>query len=331
MPNEEYPHEGTWLQWPHNYGWDSRHIQRYERSWVAMTQALYQGERVHIIVFNEQEQERVHALLALEGVDMTQISFHVFSTDDVWVRDNGPIFVFNKDDDQLCVTNWLFNAWGGKSECYYDNYVPLKVGHALGLPVLDVPMVLEGGSIEVDGRGTLMAKESSILNQNRNPGWTRSDAEGFFRHYLGVTNFVWLPGRKGGDVTDDHIDGTARFANGDTIVTFYKEDFESPKEYNLLVSALDVNGEPYKIVHLPCTKNKVKVAADYGIYTNFYVGNKVVLVPSFDDPNDKKAADKLQQVYPDREVVSIPMAEVYKDGGMVHCVTQQQPSIKRRR
>lgn len=331
MPAEEQPHEGTWLQWPHDYGWDTNHVERYEKSWVAMTKALHTGEMVHIIVYNDKEHERVQQLLlqVKEGLDMSQIDFHAFATDDVWVRDNGPIFVFakgeGKDQHQLCVSNWIFNAWGQKSENYYDNYIPLKVGHALNLPIIDVPMVLEGGSVEVDGRGTLMAKRSSILNSNRNEGWKQADAEAYFTQYLGVTKFIWLDGKKGGDITDDHIDGTARFANGDTIVTYYKEDFETPKEYKILQNAVDVNGEPYKMIHLPCTKRKVKAAGDYGIYINFYVGNEVVLAPSFDDPNDQVAADKLQRLYPDRKVISIPMAEVYADGGMCHCVTQQQP------
>jgi len=336
MPAEEEPHEGTWLQWPHNQGWDLSHVERYEPSWIAMTQALHKGEIVHIIVENDEEHARVRDLLEHQHqLDITQLDFHVFSTDDVWVRDNGPIFVFadnsnnNKHSkEQLSIANFLFNGWGGKADDYYDNYIPIKIGHALSLPVVDIPMVHEGGSVEVDGRGTMMAKRSSILNVNRNPGWTQSDAETYFTQYLGVRNFIWLNGEKGGDITDDHIDGTARFANGDTIVTMYKEDFLNKKEYTILQNAQDVDGKAYKIVHLPCTKHKVKTAKDYGIYINFYVGNKVVLVPSFGDPNDKVAAEKLQRLYPTREVVSIPFGEVYCDGGLIHCVTQQQPKIR---
>lgn len=326
MPPEECRHEGTWLQWPHDYGWDEHHVQRYEASWVAMTQALHTGERVHIVVCNDEERARIQALLQHQHkLDMSQIDFYVFPTNDVWARDSGPIFVFDQNN-VLFITNWLFNGWGEKAEDYYDNYIPLKVGHAIDVAVIDVPMVHEGGSVEVDGRGTMMAKKSSILNSNRNEGWTQQDAERYFRQYLGVTNFIWLDGKKGGDVTDDHIDGTARFANGDTIVTFYKEDFENPKEYKVLQNAVDINGDPYKILHLPCTKRKLKKVGDYGIYTNFYVGNEVVLVPSFDDPNDQVAADSLRKLYPGRKVIGIPMTEVYCDGGLVHCVTQQQPA-----
>lgn len=328
FPAEEDPHEGTWLQWPHDYGWDDRHVERYEPTWVAMTQALHTGERVHIVVYNEHERERVRRVLEEEEMDLDQIDFFCWPTDDVWVRDNGPMFVYeNSDENRLHITNWAFNAWGCKSEWWYDNYIPLKVGHALELPVIDVPMVHEGGSMEIDGRGTFLAKKTCILNDNRNPGWTQADAEAYFRRYFGVSNFIWLPGKcSKEDITDDHIDGTARFANGDTIVTFYKEDFDNPKEYQMLQKAVDVDGEPYKIVHLPCTKRKLKKLNDYGIYINYYVGNEVVLVPSFGDPNDEVAAEKLQRLYPSRQVVGIPCTELFQDGGLVHCVTQQEPA-----
>jgi agmatine deiminase len=331
MPPEEYRHEGTWLQWPHNYGWDVHHVKRYETSWVQMARALHTGERVHIIVYDDTERDRVESLLRNVSLNMDQIDFYVWPTDDVWARDNGPIFVFD-NHQKLCIVNFVFNGWGGKADYYYDNYIPLKVGHALNVPVIDIPMVHEGGSVEVDGRGTLLAKRSSILNVNRNAGWTQKDVERYFQQYLGVTNFIWLEGRKGGDdITDDHIDGTARFANGDTIVTYYERDFVNPGEYKILQKAVDVDGRPYRLVHLPVTTKNVPGVGDYGIYINFYVGNDVVLVPSYDDPNDPVAAEILQLLFPTRQVVSIPSTEVFRDGGMMHCVTQQQPVEKQER
>lgn len=216
----------------------------------------------------------------------------------------------------------------------------------LDLPVFDISMVLEGGSIEVDGRGTLMAKKSSILNSNRNDGWEQTDVEAYLSRYLGVSNFIWLKGRKSNkdDITDDHIDGTARFANEDTIVTFYPKDFIDPKEYNILKSATDANNKPYKIVHLPLTKKKIKsLGNDYGVYINYYIGNDVVLVPTYNDPNDTVALNILKNLYnydvtknnnsirknhynQRRRVISIECTELAKDGGMIHCVTQQQPA-----
>eukprot|EP00549_Striatella_unipunctata_P025946 CAMPEP_0118703136 /NCGR_PEP_ID=MMETSP0800-20121206/18349_1 /TAXON_ID=210618 ORGANISM="Striatella unipunctata, Strain CCMP2910" /NCGR_SAMPLE_ID=MMETSP0800 /ASSEMBLY_ACC=CAM_ASM_000638 /LENGTH=192 /DNA_ID=CAMNT_0006604555 /DNA_START=48 /DNA_END=626 /DNA_ORIENTATION=- len=187
-------------------------------------------------------------------------------------------------------------------------------------------MVNEGGSFEVDGRGTFLAKKSSILNRNRNPGMTQAQAEAFFTYFLGVKNFIWLDGSKRSDITDDHIDGTARFAHGDTIVTMRRADFIKPKEYDILANARDANRERYKIVELPLTTKKIRGMGDYGIYTNYYVANNVVLIPSYNDPNDARAVNILRDLYPTKSMVPIPCSEIAKDGGMIHCVTQQQPA-----
>ncbi|KAL3780383.1 hypothetical protein HJC23_002676 [Cyclotella cryptica] len=244
-----------------------------------MTVALHTGEKVHIIVYDSVHRDRVKRILQDEGCDMNQIDFFEIPTDDVWCRDNGPVFIMD-ENQQLHVTDWGFNGWGGKYDYKLSNEVPKCVAKSIGIPITTIPMINEGGSIEVDGRGTLMAKKSCILNPNRNKGWKQSDAEAHFRRYLGVTNFIWLEGTRGLDITDDHIDGTARFAHGHTIVTFFREDFEKPREYDQLKNATDANGEPYHLVHLPLTKRKC-VNRDYGFYINYYVGNEVVLMPSF--------------------------------------------------
>lgn len=323
MPAEEETHEGTWLQWPHNRGWDNQHVQRYEASWVEMTRALHTGERVHLVVYDAVEKDRVHDLLTAEGLNMGQVDFFTWPTDDVWVRDNGPVFVRDASG-KLALTDWQFNGWGQKADYQNDNEIPRRVSEATGIQRIAVEMVNEGGSIEVDGRGTLMAKRSSILNNNRNRGWSQADAESYFKKYLGVTNFIWLDGVKGADITDDHIDGTARFANGNTIVTHAPADSE-PGEYEILASATNANGEAYSIVHLPKTQGNIPGTNYRGFYINFYVGNEVVLMPSYDDPNDAVAQGVLESLYPTRRVVHIKSDELAKDGGMVHCVTQQQP------
>jgi agmatine deiminase len=362
MPAKDDEHEGTWLQWPHNYGWDDKHVERYESIFLAATRSLCTGEKVHIIVYNSTEQERIQKQLLLllvnnndnkdAKVDMSQIDFFQWPTDDVWIRDNGPIFVYDETTDkdqqeqdtskqqpsdvsptststrQLVVSDWRFNGWGNKSDYWLCNSIPHHIAQTLKLPWISVPMVNEGGSIEVDGRGTLLAKKSSILNDNRNPGWTQRDVERYFQHYLGIKNFIWLTGKKGGsDITDDHIDGTARFAqHGTCIVTMERDDFELKRDYDGLKNAKNVHGQSYQLVHLPLTFSKLPAPiSDYGIYVNYYVGNKVVLVPAYDDANDAKAASILQSLYPDRQVVSINMLELYKDGGLINCVTQSQP------
>jgi len=313
------------LQWPHDYEenkWRDL-VERYEESWIQMTLALHTGERVHIVTYNEFEKTRVSSVLRDRGCNTSQIDIFAWRFEDVWARDNGPIFVFYKDDE-LHITDWGFNGWGERYDYENSDKIPTKIGRALNISVTEVPMINEGGSIEIDGEGTLMAKRSSILNENRNPGMTQAHAEAYFRKYLGVSNFIWLDGVKGMDITDDHIDGTARFADSETIITFYRNDFMEPSEYDILEKATNAKGEPYRIVHLPLTSDIVS-DIDYGIYINYYIGNEVVLVPGFNDPNDDVAVNTLQEVYPDRRVVLIPMTEVYRDGGMVHCVTQQQP------
>ena len=365
-PAEDGPHEATWLQWPHDYGWDRRHVKRYEESWIQLTEALHTGERVRIIVYDEFERRRVRNLLRDRGLTMSQIDIFEYPTDDVWIRDNGPMIVFNEKEEAV-VEDWGFNGWvsqiasqrfgietlwklvrtgmracrkltglffvitfvirmkGRKADWWYDDYIPIDVSYELDLPLETVDMVNEGGSVEVDGRGTLMAKRSSILNKNRNRGMTQQEAEDYFTKYLGVSNFIWLDGEKGIDLTDDHIDGTARFANGRTIVTHHRDDFLNEAEYDILKAAKDINGDPYELVELPMTKNKVPRVRDYGLYINYYVGNEVVIVPEYDDPNDKVAAEILQKVYPGREMVLINFIQLFRDGGVVHCVTKEEP------
>jgi len=244
------------------------------------------------------------------------------------VRDNGPIFAYDNESNELVLQNWKFNGWGKKADWWWhDNKIPKKVAKSLSLPRVDVNMVNEGGSVELDGRGTLMAKRSSILNKNRNPGMNQKKAENYFSKYLGVENFIWLEGTiTKSDITDDHIDGTARFAHGNTIVTHARSDFIDPKEYDILVAARDAQGKKYNIVTLPLTKNNnVGKTGDHGIYINYYIGNKVILMPIYEDENDDVAKKILADLYPNREIKGILAVELYKDGGMTHCVTQQQP------
>ncbi len=318
MPCEEAEHEGTWLQWPHKYTYGQQQPNRYDQIWIDMTKALHTGEMVHIIAYDEREKNRITQLLNDAGVDMSKIDFLIERTEDVWVRDNGPIFVYDQNDN-LKITNWEFNGWGEKHDYHYDNQIPSHVSNAIGVSKIDVNMVLEGGSIEVDGKGTLMATRSSILNDNRNPGLTQTKAETFFKHYLGVTNFIWLDGIAGQDITDYHIDGFARFAPSNILLTHAKEYMFSPNEYEVLSTAKNALGELYTRVELPVAINSE------GSYMNYYVGNEVVLVPNYNESTDSEANAIIQGLYPERKVVGIIVNELWKDGGAIHCVTQQQP------
>lgn len=324
MPAEDLTHEGTWLQWPHN-NTSPNQLARYEPIWIAMTKALHTGEMVHIVVYDEVAKTDVAQKLTNEGVDMSKIDFHIAETDDVWVRDNGPIFVYD-ENNQLTVIDWKFNGWGNKMPYGKDDKIPTSVSQHLDIPKVDVNLVLEGGSVEIDGHGTLMAKRSSILNNNRNRNVTQEDAENYFRVYFGVTNFIWMDGLKGQDITDDHIDFTAKFAE-ENIIIYTDPSFLSGGELETLQNARNANGEAYTLVKLPVTEEKMQVdGGDIpGVYTNFYVGNTVVLVPNYNSAQDAEANNIIQNLYPNKTVVGIDIRELYKDGGAIHCVTQQQP------
>lgn len=322
MPSEEEQHEGTWLQWPHNNTY-SDHIVRMEGTFIEMARALHTGERVHIVVYDETERNRVTTLLTNEGLNMSQVDFFVAQTDDMWVRDNGPIFARDKSGN-LIIQDWGFNGWGNKAPYSKCDPIPTKIANELGISAVDVPMINEGGSVEIDGNGTLMAKRSSILNSNRNPGMTEAEAESIFNRYLGITNFIWLEGLAGVDITDDHIDGYARFANEHTIVAT-QEANSDPEEFQIVANAKNAQGVQYNVVYLPGTQNNMPGTNYKGIYINFYVGNEVVLVPNFNDPKDAEANTIIQGIYPNRTVVGIPAVELGIDGGGIHCVTQQQP------
>ncbi len=342
MPHENDPHEGTWLQWPHQYEYGLAYRNSLDATWVAMTDALVDGEKVHIIAYDNTQKNRIITLLTNAGVSLTNVDFLLFETNDVWARDNGPIFVRNSNGD-LLIEDWGFNGWGGKFNSDLCDPIPTSVASAISLPVINLNSVMtnEGGAVEFDGNGVFMACRSSILSQSpansvRNPGMTQAQAESIFSQYLGVTKFIWLDGNVGvtEDITDFHIDGFAKFLNDDTLVTMNNADLvywgASASDISTLYGASNVNNTVYTKVYVPLTQNDVVTTNGNnlgykGSYVNYYVANNVVLVPNYNDPNDVVANGIIQTLYPDRTVVGIDCRNLYEWGGMVHCVTQQQP------
>lgn len=343
MPEETETHEGTWLQWPHQYQYGVTYRNSLDRTWVSMTKELVTSEKVHIIAYNQTEKDRIVALLNSASVSLTNVDFKIYQTDDVWVRDNGPIYAKDKNGN-IVIQDWGFNGWGQKkddlsglpigfSKC---NAIPSKIATDQDRPLIDINsiMINEGGSVEIDGHGTLMACKSSILNSNRNAGMTQAQAEAIFTKYLGVTNFVWLDGQAGLELTDQHIDGFARFGNATTIVTMANNDLldfdVKQSDIDKLLSAKNKSGTTYAFLKVPLTKNNVITTAGTnlgykGSYVNYYIANNKVLVPNYNDPNDAVANGIIQTLYPTRTVVGIDVRNLYENGGMVHCVTQQQP------
>lgn len=334
MPEESGPHEGTWLQWPHEYQYGKTYRNRLDATWVEMTRALGSHEKVHIIAYDPSEQDRITALLQSASVSLTNVDFTICKTDDVWARDNGPIYVKDKNG-QLHLQDWGFNGWGNKAEYTNCNKVPAAIAAGQGIQSIDLNniMINEGGSVEIDGNGTLMACKSSVLNENRNPGMTQNQAEALFTKYLGVTRFIWLEGRAGLDITDMHIDGFARFANASTLVTMSEEDLDywqvPQQDVSTLYSASGKDGNAYKLVKIPLTQNEVTTTYGKNLgkasYINYYLANNIVLVPNYNDPNDAVVNSIIQGLYPGREVIGIDCRNLFANGGMIHCVTQQQP------
>jgi agmatine deiminase len=334
FPEESEPHEGTWLQWPHHYQYGMDFRDDLDPTWVAITKELISSEKVHIVAYNEVEKSRIINLLKQDGIDLTNVDFSLYPTDDFWVRDNGPIYVHDEKGN-LIIQDWGFNGWGEKADFSKCNTIPAKIARDQDRTVVNLNdlMINEGGSVEVDGNGSLLACKSSILNNNRNPGMTLAQAEEIFTKYYGATHFVWLDGQAGFDITDQHIDGFARFGNSTTIVTMEKEDLlyydVKPSDIDRLYAAKNKDGVPYTLVKVPLTRNDVITTygknVGKGSYCNYYIANTKVLVPIYNDPNDALALEKIQSLYPDRTVVGIDSRNVYANGGMIHCVTQQQP------
>lgn len=335
MPAESNPHEGTWLQWPHEHEYGIRYRDKLTPIWIAMTREIVSGEKVHIIAYDELAKKDITAALTADGIPMERVDFYIFRTNDVWVRDNGPIYVQNNAGN-LTIEGWGFNGWGDKEPYRQSAMIPQEVATAQKIPFVQLSekMILEGGAVDVDGKGALMATRSSVLNRNRNPEMSQQQAETLLTTYLGATHFIWLDGVAKLDITDMHIDGFARFGEDNTIVTMNREDLQiwklSNKDIGHLYSALNRDGKPYQYVTLPLTRNNVVTTSGknlgyQGSYVNYYITNDKVLVPIYGDPNDDAAISIIQLLYPTRQAVGIDVRNLYEYGGMVHCVTQQQP------
>lgn len=335
MPEETELHEGTWIQWPHNNLYGPSYKWEVSSTFVDMTAALEWGENVHIVAYDSTEMNQIINRLNNAEVPLDNIDFFIFETDDVWIRDNGPIFVFDSNDD-LSLLDWGFNGWGNDAPFEKCDLIPESIGSAITVESIDLnSLVLEGGAIEHDGNGTMMATRSSVTHPSRNPDLSESEIEDYLTTYMGFTNFIWLDGLYGSDITDMHIDGFVKFAGNNTIVTMDSIDLDywyvADWEMEAIYGANNYEGESFEIVTLPLTQNNV--VTSYGLdlgykgsYVNYYIANEVVLVPSYNDPNDNIALNILATVHADREVIGIDVRNIYAYGGMIHCLTQQQPA-----
>lgn len=337
MPGEWEPHAATWLAWPHYHGdWPGK-FEPIPWVYAEIIRHLARHERVEIIVNDAVSEKRARKVLKLANVENKNIYFHRWQTNRVWTRDSGCTFVVS--DSGVNAIKWRFNAWAKYSNWQHDEKIGSLMAKASGTPEIRAMsgkdrVVLEGGSIDVNGKGTLLTTEECLLSkvQQRNPKMKRKDYEKVFAENLGIKNVVWLGSGIAGDDTHGHVDDITRFVATDTVVTAVESD---PKDSNYeplrdnirrLREATDQDGNQLSIIELPLPSpvlfNGVRVPASYG---NFYIANGLVLMPVFNDPNDRIALDILADLFPDREIVGIYSGDLIWGFGAIHCMTQQQP------
>jgi agmatine deiminase len=333
MPAEWEPHEATWISWPQPEC--NSFPGSYDRvipTFVKMAEALAESEIVRINVSGADQEKTVRKLL--RSCPPERVEYFHIPTDEPWCRDHGPIFVKRDKSPKLAVLNFGFNAWGYKLSPFdEDNAVPPAIAKALGLPIFNFEhFILEGGSIDTNGQGTLLTTESCLLNPNRNPTLDRTAIEKKLRDKLGVKKILWLGDGIEGDDTDGHVDDITRFVGPSTVITAVEEDEHDPN-FEPLQQNLDrlhtmrlADGEPLHVLTLPMPTRIMREGQRLpASYANFYIANSVVLLPVFNEHNDAWAVSALHEAFPTRRIVPIDCRELIWGLGAFHCLTQQQP------
>jgi agmatine deiminase len=330
MPAEWEPQEAVWLAWPHNeLTWPDGMLAEVERSYIEIIRALHTGQKIKLLIEDSESEAKIRSLLGRDGISLTQIIFVPIHTEDAWIRDYGPTFVTKRESQQPAMVKWVFNAWGNKYEDLLgDDRVPHEMNRTLGLPMFEAGIVLEGGSIEVNGKGAVLTTEQCLLNENRNPHLSRGEVENYLVEYLDVREILWLNEGIVGDDTDGHIDDIARFVNEETVICAVEDD-PSDKNYEILKDNRErLRGLITNVIPLPMPgylgDSETRLPASYA---NFYIGNDAVVVPTFGHANDQGALDIIQRCFPARRVVGVPATAMVHGLGTIHCCSQQEPRV----
>lgn len=335
FPAEFAKHEATWLSWPHKEAsWPGK-IHTIFPYYSQFIKELTKSEIVRINVCDEQMKAFALEHIQKAGADLSKVEFFMHPTNDAWCRDHGPAFVINEKEKKKAIIDWNYNAWGGKYPPYdLDDVIPTLIGKHYNLQVFYPQIIMEGGSVEFNGAGTVMTSTACLLNPNRNPHLTQAQIEEYLINYYGMEQVLWVDEGIVGDDTDGHIDDTVRFTNEDTVITVVEEN-SSDENYALLQHNLKqlqqmrlLNGKQLNIVELPMPDDVIyeeqRLPASYA---NFYIANKSVIVPTFRCAKDDKALQIIQSCFPDREVLGIDSTEIIWGLGSFHCLSQQEPSI----
>ncbi len=335
FPAEWEEHEATWLSWPHNPDTWPGKIDAIYNPYCEFIKRIAEGEKVKINVRDEAMAKEAFIKIQKAGADTSQIFFYLNPTNDAWCRDHGPAFLVNEDHSKKMIVDWGYNAWGEKYPPFdLDKEIPTRIASQLGLPVAQADIVMEGGSVDFNGARTVLTTTSCLLNKNRNPHLSKEQIEEYLKNYYGVNQILWLGDGIVGDDTDGHIDDITRFVNENTVVTVMEDDPNDENHQPLIVNrklleASTINKKPLTIIDLPMPSpvyyQGQRLPASYA---NFYIANKYVIVPVFNDPNDEKALEILQDCFPDRAVVGINSVDLIWGLGSFHCLSQQEPKIR---
>jgi len=337
MPAEWDTHSATLMIWPHNREtWPGSRLDAVENVYKEIILTLLKYETVLLLVNDESTEKRVLSILGdYQGAAYPLRILHK-TVNDVWSRDSGPIFIKKDKDDGIRITDWEFNSWGGKYEPWEDdNQIPEFISEKFNVARYSPGKVLEGGSIETNGKGLFLTTESVLLNPNRNPDLSKSEIESYLHDYLGAEKIIWLKEGLKGDDTDGHIDDLTRFVNSNTVVTTLTEDGLNPNHqilYNnlsILLKSSDLSGNPLNVITLPLPDTKISDTTVDGSdhvpssYANFYIANGAVLVPMYDSRTDQQALDIFETLFPNRTIEGIECNDLVWGQGSIHCITQQ--------
>jgi agmatine deiminase len=336
FPAEFAPHEATWLSWPHKEAsWPGK-IDSIYPNYSLFVKYLAESEIVRINVANAAMKQFAIRHLEKAGVNMQQVQFFFNPTNDAWCRDHGPAFLINPEAEQKkVIVDWNYNAWGNKYPPYdLDDVIPTLIGKHFNIPVYHPGIVMEGGSVEFNGKGTLLTSTACLLNKNRNPQLNQEQIEAYLYNYYGVQQVLWVDEGIVGDDTDGHIDDTVRFVNGDTVIAVVEEN-KKDDNYALLQTNLAqlkqmrlLNGKQLNIVELLMPDDVIyeeqRLPASYA---NFYISNKHVIVPTFRSNKDDQALQIIAGCFPEREVVGIDSTDIIWGLGSFHCLSQQEPVV----
>jgi agmatine deiminase len=329
-------HEATWLSWPHKEAsWPGK-IDEIYPNYSLFVKYLAQSEKVRINVVDAAMKESATAHLVKAGVNMEQVTFYLHPTNDAWCRDHGPAFLINPAAEQKkVIVDWNYNAWGNKYPPYdLDDVIPTLIGKHFDIPVYHPGIIMEGGSVEFNGTGTILTSTSCLLNPNRNSHLNRDQIENYLFDYYGANQVLWVEEGIVGDDTDGHIDDTIRFVNEDTVLTVVESNTQD-ENYSILQDNLAqlkkmrlLNGKQLNIVELPMPEAVIyedqRLPASYA---NFYISNKYVIVPTFRSAMDDKALSIISEAYKNREVVGIDSTDIIWGLGSFHCLSQQEPLV----